>query len=67
MNYLFAALVILYLLVDRVIAHSRRRSGVSLHNWVLANDPEFIEDLTEAIKKSLQRDLLRTRQDMMRG
>lgn len=56
-------IVALYLFIDQCVDHGKRlKGGIKINDWHLANDPQFVEDVAEAVKRSYERDVMRQRQ-----
>lgn len=58
--------ILVYIFIDQLIDHNRRvGSGVKITDWSLANDPDFIADVAEAVKRSYVRDMAKQQQEKM--
>ena len=63
----FAVIVLVLLAIDLIVNHGRKRGGVTINDPMLALDQEFIDELAEAVRRALQRDLNRQRQNLAGG
>lgn len=60
--------ILIFLVFDQVFFdHSRRiSSGVHIKDWTLANDPEFVEDVAQAVKRSYVREMQKEQQERIK-
>jgi hypothetical protein len=57
-------LLIFVLMIDQNIDHSKRvKNGVQIHDYNLANDEAFVEDLLDAMTRATRRQFQREKQD----
>ena len=63
----FSIVVLVLLAIDLIVNHGRKHGGVTINDPMLALDKEFIDELAEAVRRALQRDLSRQRQNLSGG